>query len=241
MIWRDKMVYCIKCGKKNDDEAQYCSKCGNSLSDAIKKENTIEKNIQNFADGIERAGIKAGEKIEKSVEKIGQETKDIGLKLEKAKDRVGSYLDNWWDRTFKIFGPLVSSFIVIIVLRAIIEGLRIGAEETPVMGLISNFLLDYLLLIFVFILISSYNSYFYRKYKKYQWFSPVITAFIFVFISWIIVNILSILGTSIGNLELINAEVVWREKYMLMIFVIVLLVGYLIKVATVAWEKDKKS
>ncbi len=151
MVWRDKMVYCIKCGEKNDDEAQFCIKCGNSFTDTIKKVNTVEKNIQNFADGVGRVGVKAGEKIEKSVEKIGQETKDIGLKLEKAKDRAGSNLDNWWDRTFKIFGPLVSSFIVIIILRFIIEGLRIVSEETPVMGVISNFLFEYLLLIFVFI------------------------------------------------------------------------------------------
>ena len=27
------MVYCAKCGKKNDDEAEYCSKCGASLTD----------------------------------------------------------------------------------------------------------------------------------------------------------------------------------------------------------------
>ena len=105
------------------------------------------------------------------------------------------------------------------------------------MGEISNFLLDYLLLIFVVILVSSYNSYFHRKYKKFQWISPVITALIIVFISWIIVNILSIIGTNIAEPELINIEVAWREKYMVMIFVIVLLVGYLIKVARVAWEE----
>jgi hypothetical protein len=55
------------------------------------------------------------------------------------------------------------------------------------------------------------------------------------------VNILSVVGSSIGDSELANVEIEWREKYMLMIFVIVLLVGYLIKVAPVAWEKDKKS
>lgn len=27
------MVYCSKCGHKNDDEAEFCSKCGSSLKD----------------------------------------------------------------------------------------------------------------------------------------------------------------------------------------------------------------
>ena len=30
------MVYCTKCGKKNEDEAEYCSKCGASLTDKKK-------------------------------------------------------------------------------------------------------------------------------------------------------------------------------------------------------------
>ena len=25
------MVYCSKCGKKNDNDAEFCNKCGNSL------------------------------------------------------------------------------------------------------------------------------------------------------------------------------------------------------------------
>lgn len=235
------MIYCTKCGKKNDDDAQYCSKCGNSLNNTIIKDTSFEKQIENFADGVERVGKTAGEKIEKAAEKLGKGTQDIGKRLEKATDRAGSYIDNWWDHTFKIFGPLVSSFIVIIVLRLIIEGLRIGAEDTPILGEVSDLLLEYLLLIFVVILVSSYSSYFSRKYKTFQWISPIIIAVVIVVVSFIIVNILSVIGTSIGDLELANAETEWREKYMLMIFVIVLLVGYLIKVATVALEKGEKS
>jgi len=235
------MVYCTKCGIKNDDDAQYCSKCGNSLNKPITKDTSFEKQIENFAGGVERVGKTAGEKIEKAAEKLGKETQGIGRRLEKATDRAGSYLDNWWDRTFKIFGPLVSSFIVIIVLRLIIEGLRIGAEDTPVLGEVGDLLLEYLLLIFVVILVSFYSSYFSRKYKKFQWISPIIIAVVIVVVSFIAVNILSVVGTSIGDMELANIEIEWREKYMLMIFVIVLLVGYLIKVATVTLEKEEKS
>ena len=235
------MIYCTKCGKKNDDDAQYCSKCGNSPTNTIIKDASFEKQVEDFAGGVERVGKKAEEKIEKTAEKLGKETQDIGKRLEQATNRAGSYLDNWWDRSFGIFGPLISSFIVLIVLRLIIEGLRIGAEDTAVLGEVSDLLLDYLLLIFVVILVSSYSSYFSRKYKQFQWISPIIIAIVIFVVSLIIVKILSVVGTSIGDLELANVETEWREKYMLMIFVIVLLVGYLIKVATVAWEKDKKS
>lgn len=30
------MVYCTKCGKKNEDDAEYCSKCGTSLTGLAK-------------------------------------------------------------------------------------------------------------------------------------------------------------------------------------------------------------
>ena len=33
------MVYCTKCGTKNDDSAQYCVKCGNSLKTSSQKPN----------------------------------------------------------------------------------------------------------------------------------------------------------------------------------------------------------
>jgi hypothetical protein len=59
-------------------------------------------------------------------------------------------------------------------------------------------------------------------------------------VSFIVVNIVSIIGTSIGEPNLTNAEAEWQEKYMLMIFVIVLLIGYLVNVVTVALEKDQK-
>jgi tetrahydromethanopterin S-methyltransferase subunit E len=32
------MVYCSKCGTKNEDDAEFCSKCGDSLTGVSKKE-----------------------------------------------------------------------------------------------------------------------------------------------------------------------------------------------------------
>jgi len=232
------MVYCSKCGKENDDDAEFCSKCGNSLISTSAKRPSFEKQVENFAGGVERVGKKAGKKIEQAAKRLGEETQDMGKRIEKATERASSRVESWYDRTFGIFGPLVSSFVGLIVLRLVVEGLRIGAEETPVLGEISNVLLNYLLLIFIVLLISSYSSYLSKKYKSFRWISPIIIAVMIIGVSLIVVNIISVVGKSTGELDLINAEKEWREKYMLMIFVIVILIGYLVNVATVAWEKD---
>jgi len=234
------MVYCSKCGKANDDYAIFCSKCGNSLTDKSIKKPSFEKQVEDVAESVGRVGKKAGKKIEQAAKRFGEETQDIGKRIEKATERAGNRLENWYDRTFGIFGPLVSSFICLIIIRLVIEGLKIGAEDTPVLSEISAILLDYLLLIFIVLLISSYSSYFYKKYKTFRWISPIIIAVVIVVISLIVVNIISAIGTSINDPDLEKAEREWREKYMLMIFVIVLLIGYLINVIAVALEKDQK-
>jgi hypothetical protein len=234
------MVFCTRCGNKNVDDARYCSKCGNSLNDTKLNDTSLEKQVDDFAGSVEKASKDLGEKIEKAAEKIGREAEEFGKRLEKVTDRTGSSLDTWWDRSFGIFGPLISSFIVLIVIRLVIEFLRIGSGDIVVLGEVSDLLLDYLLLIFVLILFSSYCSYFSRKYKLFQWFTPIFIAVVLVVFFLIVVNIMSIVGNSIGDLEFVNAVIEWREKYMVMIFVIILLVGYLIKVASYAWEKDQK-
>jgi hypothetical protein len=233
------MVNCLKCGKINDDDAQYCSKCGSSLTDTLTKSNSFEKQIENFAEEVERVGKKAGKTIEQAAKRFGEETQDIGKRLEKATDRAGNRLENWYDRSFGVFGPLVTSFIGLIILRFVIVCFKIGAQDTPVLGIVSDKLLDYLLLIFVVFLISNYSSYISRKYKPFRWISPIIIAAVIVIISLVVVTILSAVGTSVNMPDLVNAEREWREKYMLITFVIVLLIGYLINVATVAWEKEQ--
>jgi uncharacterized membrane protein YvbJ len=46
------MVYCSKCGQKNDDGAEYCSKCGESLKGKPKKgEDEWEKRCEDECAG----------------------------------------------------------------------------------------------------------------------------------------------------------------------------------------------
>jgi len=34
------MTYCVKCGTKNEDDADFCKKCGESLTGSIKEHKT---------------------------------------------------------------------------------------------------------------------------------------------------------------------------------------------------------
>jgi phage shock protein C len=77
------MVYCQKCGVKNDENAQYCSKCGNSLNLTSVKSNSFEKQIGDFAEEVEHLGKKAGKTIEQGVKSFGEEVKDLGKRVDK--------------------------------------------------------------------------------------------------------------------------------------------------------------
>lgn len=89
------MVYCSKCGKKNDDDAEYCNRCGNSLTNTQAKSTSFEKHVKDFAEEAEQLGKKAGKTIEQGIRNIGEEVKDIGKRVEKeVKSESSSNLDS---------------------------------------------------------------------------------------------------------------------------------------------------
>jgi hypothetical protein len=235
------MVYCSKCGKENDDNIQYCNNCGNLLTSTQAKDASFEEKVENLAEEVGRAGKKAGEKFEQTVKKFGEATQDLGKRIEKATDRAGTHIDSWYDRNFGIFGPLISSFIGLIVIRLVIEGLKLGADTTPVLAEISKILYNYLLLLFILMLLSSYTSYFSKKWKSFRWFSPITFAIVFVIIFQLVMIILTKISSSEGLTDLETAAYIWAEQSnLIMIFVIILLFGYLVLVAMLAFEKDQR-
>jgi len=235
------MVNCSKCETENDTDSQYCSNCGNSLKSTQKDNDTLEKKIENLAEDVGKAGKNAGEKLEQTAKRFGQATQDLGKRLEKATERAGSRLDNWYNRTFGILGPIISSFIGLIILRLVIEFLKLGSNSTTVLADISDILYDYLLIIFVLMLLSSYTSYFSKKWKSFRWFTPITSAIIFVFIFWLVMMILTAIFSKEGLTDLENAASIWtNQSNLIMIFVIILLFGYLVLLAMLAFEKNQR-
>ena len=66
------MVYCHKCGKKNDTDAQYCNKCGHLIA----KSSTFEENIEKFADEIGRKAERFGKRVEKKAKEFAKSIKE---------------------------------------------------------------------------------------------------------------------------------------------------------------------
>ena len=113
------MVNCPKCGIINDDDATFCTKCGTSLkSDAA---SPLERHAKMFAQDMEQMGKNLGESMTHAAKRIQADTRDMGKRFEQRVDHASKYMENWYDRTFGIFGPLLASFIFLIILRLAIN------------------------------------------------------------------------------------------------------------------------
>jgi hypothetical protein len=57
------MVYCTKCGTKNEEGTEYCSKCGANLG--VSREQKIERRAEEFGRRAEEWGEQFGKRAEK--------------------------------------------------------------------------------------------------------------------------------------------------------------------------------
>ena len=233
------MVYCSKCGKKNEDDAEFCSKCGAPLIKKFKEESTsFEKKVEDFAEDAEKLGDKTGKKVEEVAKRFGEAADEIGKRFEKKMDKAGKEFESWFDQTFGIARPLISSFFGLIILRFIIEVMARSVDDFPVLSDLSMFLYSYLLLFFVLMLLSSYNSYFYSKYKKkYRWFSPFFSSIGFIILIWIVSKIFIILDNAL-DIPALAIIASFIENYIIAIFVFVLIIGYLVLMFRASTEKS---
>lgn len=233
------MVYCKKCGKKNKDDAKFCTKCGAPIK-VQKEDKKHEKKVEGIAEDVKEIGEKVGKKIEQTAQAFGKEAGELGKRIEKRFDSAGKGFEGWYDRNFGVFGPLVSSFLGLIILRIIIMVMDFAADGVPILTEVSRFLYTYLLLFFVLILLSSYGSYFSRRYKKqFRWFSPVFSAIGFVIFLWLAAKFLIILNGSL-DIPVLETIASFIETYLIMIFVFVLFVGYIVLMFMVSIERNSK-
>lgn len=218
---------CPKCETKNADDAVYCKKCG-----AVLKESEVDKSTdsEEFEKQIE-------EKIEKAATDFGKAAERIGRQIERKFEDPGKYIGKWCDKTFGVIGPLIVTFLILIVLRIVIWGMESIGDTFVVIGQIGAVLYEYLLLIFISTLINSYNAYFLRKYKpEYQWVSPAVSSLTCVIGLWIVAKIFIVIDAEMDISVLAKlASII--ETYIVAIFFIALILSYTFKFISTPPEK----
>jgi len=230
------MLNCPKCGTQNDDDSMFCTKCGASLkSDAA---SPIERHAKMFAQDMEHMGKNLGDSVTHAAKRIQGDSRDIGKRFEQRVDQAGKHMENWYDNTFGIIGPLVASFTFLIVFRLAIAVLEIPSVQTPDTNKVAAILLVYILPLFTVTLLSNYTKYFARKSYKFKVFSPLFHAITFILFLWIIAKILYDVSVRFAISDMRTAAVS-IENSLPTIFVFVLLIGYVILFMTMPRDQEK--
>jgi len=231
------MVNCPKCGTKNDDDATFCTHCGISLRSNVGS--TIEQHAKQFAENMEQVGKKVGDQVTQAAKKVQETTQKGARRFEQRMDQVSRHVESWYDRTFGVFGPLLESFIFLIVFRVIIMVMELPNQETPEMHTIAAILLVYLLPLFALSLLSNYTQYLSKKSFQFKVFSPLLYAIFFVLLCWIISKILYDVSTHFSIPDLRTAALS-LETSLPTIFIFVLLLGYVILILSLPRDQKKK-
>ena len=233
------MDYCIKCGAKPPEKAEFCTKCGTPIksSDEPKKEIKDKKSIE---EQIEETAEDIGKKAEQIGKRIGEKADRFGKKIEKKTDDAGDHITQWYNKTFKIAGPLFGAFIGLIILRIIIYIIQAAGEDIFIATALSEGLYDYLLIILASMLLTGYNTYFYRKYKpQYKWIYPLISAIGFIFGAWIAAKIMLFIHES-DTTPIIGAIGGFIDTYLVGIFILALIIAYTAQFAYDSYKCKEK-
>ena len=231
------MANCPKCGSKNDDDALFCTNCGTPLHSDIGS--TIERHAKRFAKDMEEMGKKAGEQMAQNAKQIHDHNQWRTKRFEQRMDQIGHRAENWYDHTFGIFGPLLASFVFLIVFRFVLVLMEIPSTETPDMNKVAAVLVVYVLPLFAVTLLHNYTKYFARKSHQFRMFSPLFYAISLVLILWILSKILFDISRSftIANL---GPAAVSLENSLPSVFVFVLLLGYVILFLNIQRDETRK-
>jgi len=230
------MVNCPKCGASNVDDAMFCTNCGSSLkTDAA---SGIEHHAKRFAADMEQMGKNLGESMTQAAHRIQKDSQDVGKRIEDRVDHASKSMEHWYYRTFGVFGPILASFIFLIVFRLAIAILEIPSVQTPDTLKVAAILVAYVLPLFAVTLLSNYTTYFARKSFKFRVFSPLFHAIAFILFLWILVKILYDVSTRFVLAD-VRTAAASLESSLPTIFVFVLLIGYVFLYFSMPRDKEK--
>ena len=216
------MVYCSECGKELKKDSNFCDKCGKKSG--INVEDEIFKNIKDFTK-------KTGNNIEKNAEHFGRRMEDFGKRIEKRFDRSTKNFEKWHDQYFGIFGPLVGSFLGLIIFRIIIELMALDPTGFPILAKTSELLYPYQLLFFGLMLLSSYSNYFSRRYTLFKLVSPIPSTIGFIVGIWVFSTIYNELYEFFENFPDFTIISNFIINNIAILFVIVLVLAYIVNLA----------
>lgn len=231
------MVNCPKCGTKNDEDATFCTHCGVSMHSDIGA--TMETQAKQFAQHMEQMGKKVGDNIAQAAKKAQQTAQKEARDVEQRMDRMSKRAESWYEKSFGPFGPLLESFIFLIVFRLIILVMEYLNQQTPEIRTVAAILLAYILPLFALSLLSNYTQYLSKKSFSFKVFSPLLYAIFFVLLCWIIAQMLSDASTQF-SLAGFQTAAVSLQNSLPSIFIFVLLIGYVILMVNLPKEKEKK-
>jgi len=188
---------------------------------------------------MEQMGKNLGESMTHVAKRIQGDSRDMGKRFEQRVDQVGKNVENWYDRTFGIFGPLLSSFIFLIIFRIAIMIMEIPSMQTLETNKVAAILLVYIIPLFLVTLLSNYIQYFARKSYKFRVFSPLFYAITLILLLWIIAKILYDASVSFALSDLGTAAAS-LETNLPTIFIFALLIGDVILFLSIPRDQERK-
>jgi|GEM_PF-255450 len=200
------MVTCPKCGAYNSFDADYCKKCGEQLpeNDIKKETRQFEKNVDHFAEEMSRFGEEIGESFRKAFEgnkKEEQNSHENGSSSGCSSSYSHSthkHHQPWMDRTFGIFGPLISSIIGLIILLFAIQIFYWFGRSINWLNVLATFLETYLVWFVGLGLVSGYSEYLSRRYLGYRFISPLVGGVCFYYGLFLFTQLLIIFSDGLG-------------------------------------------
>lgn len=148
------------------------------------------------------------DEIKKRFDDFAEEMQNLGKKMEKEGrglserfDYQSKQIETWFQRTFSVLGPILSSIAGLIVLGIIIWIFAFIGRETgnTIFTDISNLFLASIIWLFTASLLMTYTEYGNRKAPDtFKLLSPLTTSISLTILLWILANIFIILGKNMA-------------------------------------------
>ena len=189
----------------------------------------FEQRVEEFAEEIEELGEKIGAWFEERVDNPGWHgQRDPHGSREQRKYHKSH--DQELANAFGLLGPFISALIGVLILCLIVWGMEYVNVwmGSALLADIHVFLTTNMSLLFLLMVLSSYNTYLSEAYPKtYQLLSPVATAIGVAVSLWLLVVVMNISNHYVG-IDMLSTLSFYIENSIYIVFWMVILVGYLV-------------